>query len=78
MKLSFKFGSRMLLQVILEYENQEGCEQKKTTLKCCINDLLVEEAVLVGVQRFVVQSDVPILRLIEALEETHTGAFTFS
>lgn len=43
-----------------------------------MNYLLVQEVVLVGVQRFAVQEDLPILRLIEALQEIHTGAFAFS
>lgn len=62
----------------LEYNKKQLYSTFNRSLKRCINDLLVEEAVLVGVQWFVVQSDLAILRLVEALEETHTGAFTFS
>lgn len=41
-------------------------------------DLLMEKAVVIGFQWFIVQQDLSFLRLIQALQQTHTGTLSFS
>lgn len=43
-----------------------------------IHHLLVEVSVIIGFQWFIIQPDFSILCFIESLQQTHTGAFSFT
>jgi len=57
---------------------RDGVTTRERCASVTMEDLLVQEAVVVGRQRSAVQEDVSVLLLVEALQQTHTGAFSFS